>query len=78
MRQRNVGDLVALVGQIHRKRRLGRARYAQQHDIGARQIVAAAPVIVLDKVLHGLDTMEVAIISLVDHAGHALRRNTDE
>ena len=78
MRERNVGNLVTLIGQIHRQRRLGRARHAQQHDIGTRQIVAAAPVVVLNEILHGLDTMEIAVIGLVNHARNALGRHTDE
>ena len=78
MGQRNIGNLVALISQIHRQRRLGRARYAQQHDIGTRQIVATAPVIVLNEILHGLDTMEIAVIGLVNHARNALGRHTDE
>ena len=78
MRQRNVGDLVALIGQIHRQRRLGRAGYTQQHDIGIRQIIAAAPVIVLNEILHSLDTMEIAIVGLVNHTRNALGRHTDE
>ncbi|EBA38721.1 hypothetical protein COLAER_02173 [Collinsella aerofaciens ATCC 25986] len=76
--QRNIGNLVTLIGQIHRQRRLGRARYAQQHDIGTRQIVATAPVIVLNEILHGLDTMEIAVIGPVNHARNALGRYTDE
>ena len=78
MGQRNIGNLVTLIGQIHRQRRLGRARYAQQHDIGTRQIVATAPVVVLNKILHGLDAMEIAVIGLVNHACNALGRHTDE
>ena len=78
MGQRNVGDLIALIGQIHRQRRLGCARHAQQHDIGTRQVIAAAPVIVLHKVLHGLDTMKISVVSLVNHTGHALGRHTDK
>ena len=78
MGQRNIGNLVTLKGQKHRQRRLGRARYAQQHDIGTRQIVAAAPVIVLNEILHDLDTMEIAVIGLVNHARDALGRYTDE
>ena len=78
MRQWDIGDLVALIGQIHRQRRLGRARNAQQHDIGTRQIVAAAPVIVLNEILHGLDTMEIAVIGLVNHARNALGRHANE
>lgn len=45
---------------------------------GTRQIVAATPVIVLDKVLHGLDAVEIAIVGLVNHARNALGRRTDE
>ena len=78
MGQRNIGNLVTLKGQKHRQRRLGRARYAQQHDIGTRQIVAAAPVIVLNKILHGLDTMEIAVIGFVNHARDALGRHANE
>ena len=65
-------------GQKHRQRRLGRARYAQQHDIGPRQIVAAAPVIVLNEILHSLNAMEIAVIGLVNHARNALGRHTDK
>ena len=36
------------------------------------RIVAAAPVIVLNEILHGLDTMEIAVIGLVNHARNAL------
>ena len=32
----------------------------------------------LDKVLHGLDAMKIPVIGLMDHAGHALGRNTDK
>ena len=32
----------------------------------------------LDKVLHGLDTVEIAIVGLVNHARNALGRHTDE
>ena len=78
MGQRNVGDLIALIGQIHRQRCLGSARNTQQHDIGTRQIVTTTTVIVLDKVLHGLDTMEIAIVGLVNHARNALGRRTGE
>ena len=78
MRQWDIGDLVALIGQIHRQRRLGRARYTQQHDIGTRQIVTTTTVIVLNEILHGLDTMEITVIGLVNHARHTLGRYTDE
>ena len=78
MGQRNISNLVTLIGQIHRKGRLGRAGYAQQHDIGTRQIVATAPIVVLNKILHGLDAMEIAVIGLVNHACNALGRHTDE
>ena len=78
VRQRNVGDLVALIGQIHRQRRLGCARHAQQHDIGTRQIVATASVIVLDKVLHGLDAVEIPVIGLMDHTRHSFWRHADK
>ena len=78
MGQRNIGNLVALISQIHRQRRLGRARYAQQHDISTRQIVATAPVIVLNEIFHGLDTMEIAVIGPVNHARDAFGRHTDE
>ena len=78
MRQWDIGDLVALIGQIHRQRRLGRARYTQQHDIGPRQVVAAAPIIVLNEILHGLDAMEIAVIGLVNHTRDALGRHTNE
>ena len=30
----------------------------------------------LDKILHGLDTMEIAVIGLVNHARNALGRHT--
>ena len=78
VRQRNVGDLVALIGQIHRQRRLGCARHAQQHDIGIRQIVAATSVIVLDKVLHGLDAMKIPVIGLMDHTRHSFWRHANK
>ena len=78
MRQRHVGDLVALIGQIHRQRRLGCARHAQQHDIGTRQIVAATPVIVLDKIFHGLDAVEIPVIGLMDHTRHSFWRHANK
>ena len=78
MGQRNIGDLVTLIGQIHRQRRLGRAGYAQQHDIGSRKVVAAASIIVLNEIFHGLDTMEIAVIGPVNHARDAFGRHTDE
>ena len=32
----------------------------------------------LNEILHGLDTMEIAVIGLVNHARNALGRHTDE
>ena len=78
MRQRNVCDLVTLIGQIHRQRRFGRTRHAQQHDIGPRKVVATAPVIVLNEILHSLNAVEIAVIRFVNNARNALGRHTDE
>ena len=76
--QRNVGNLVPLVGQVHGKRRFRSPRNPDQHQIGLMQIAGFLAIIVLDREINRFNPLVVIGVDSVQQAGSFLGCNPQE
>ena len=65
---RDIGDLVALLGQKERGRRLGRPREADDNDVRVIEALGAPAVVVSQRILDRVDAFEIPFIDLSEQA----------
>ena len=63
--QRHVGRAHAAIGEIDAGRRLRRARRPDQDHVGVLEIVRRLAVVVRQRVVHGVDAVEIAFVELM-------------
>ena len=63
--QRHGGRAHTAVGEINAGRRLGGPRWADQDDVGILQVVRRLPVIMRQRVMHGIDSVEITFVELM-------------
>ena len=67
--QRDVGNLVAAIGEVDAGRRFRAARHAREENVGLFPFLPADPVVMRDGELDGLDAIEIGLVHRVLAAG---------
>ncbi len=71
--ERDVGGLVAAVGEVDARRRLRRAAHADEHDVGVLEIFRQLAVVAHHREIQGVDALEVVGVQHVLRAGARCR-----